>query len=466
MYNSMKRLEIQTLIYAGISHQQTALLTGVSPRTVARVGKEEKILDPEAQDLKRSSFMGRPSPLSPFKETIERWLLEEPRIKTLEILERLREEGYQGSKSPVYALVRKLRPPLKKDGVARFEAVPGEFSQHDHGSVRVTYQDGSQEVVHFFCSVLKYSRLRDVVLVPDEKLETTCHALVQSFSFFGGVPLLGVFDNPKIFVTKHEGKHVDWNPTFAQFAVEAGFCPMACWPYHPQEKGAVENLVGHVKSSFFKVNRFKNRKDMERRLKVWLHRINEETPSRATGQIPRHRHLLEVERLRPLGISPEGFHLRFSRVIRSDGYVEFDGYRYFATLERVGQTITVFVGKDKVILEVGGTYGRAVHPRVPQNGKYSILPFQRGELHAKKGARPYTKRQLLMDLCPAAHWVITELRHRMPERWEEEIDRMYRLLEIYGDVRMAEAMIQASREHQFGWGYLHAYLSGQAEVSQ
>ena len=34
-----------------------------------------------------------------------------------------------------------------------------------------------------------------------------------------------------------------------------------CWPYRAQEKGAVENLVGFVKGSFFKVRGFQDPED-------------------------------------------------------------------------------------------------------------------------------------------------------------------------------------------------------------
>jgi hypothetical protein len=48
----------------------------------------------------------------------------------------------------------------------------------------------------------------------------------------------------------------DWNPTFAAVATELGIGIELCWPHHPQQKGAVENLVGWVKGSFFKQRRF------------------------------------------------------------------------------------------------------------------------------------------------------------------------------------------------------------------
>ena len=46
------------------------------------------------------------------------------------------------------------------------------------------------------------------------------------------------------------------------------------------------NLVGFVKSSFFKVRRFHDEEDLRRQLRHWLREVNEERPCRATGVIP------------------------------------------------------------------------------------------------------------------------------------------------------------------------------------
>lgn len=40
-----------------------------------------------------------------------------------------------------------------------------------------------------------------------------------------------------------------------------GIAVELCWPYRAQQKGSVENLVGFVKSSFFKLGRFHDEED-------------------------------------------------------------------------------------------------------------------------------------------------------------------------------------------------------------
>ena len=276
------------------------------------------------------------------------------------------------------------------------------------------------------------------------------------------MPLLGVFDNPKTIVTDRDGDKVKWQDTFAWFAVECGFSPHVTWPNRPQEKGGVENLVGFAKSSFFKAHQFRDRADLEKRLEQWHVYVNEERPSRATKKIPREAMMLEAERLRPLQIDPSGFTLRYGRKVRTDGFIELHGTRYFAGFAYVGRVVTVRLGETEVTILPEASGDKAlVHPRVPLNREYSVLPFQREELLVKEGARPYVKRQLLMDGCPAAEWFMTELRHRRPAQWEEEVDTIFRLLELHGEQAVRDAIIRSGTSRD-SWAPSTSWRSSRA----
>jgi transposase len=90
----------------------------------------------------------------------------------------------------------------------------------------------------------------------------------------------------------------------AQLAVDFGFGIESCEPRRANQKGAVENLVGWVKGSFFKVRRFHDRADLLAQLQEWLREVNEQRPSRANGEIPAVRLSEEQRRLRPLAVAP------------------------------------------------------------------------------------------------------------------------------------------------------------------
>ena len=175
--------------------------------------------------------------------------------------------------------------------------------------------------MHFFASRLKYSRWAEVTLVPDEQVETLVRALVDHVAAFGGIPLVAVFDRPKTVALKwgRDGVVTEWNPTFAGVALDLGIGVEVCWPYRPQEKGSVENLVGWVKGSFFKQRRFLDRADLEQQLREWLTEANTVRPSRATGVPPAERIAEERARLRPLQDRAGGPGAAHPRERQSDG---------------------------------------------------------------------------------------------------------------------------------------------------
>jgi len=443
---------------------RVAGLTGASERTVRRVAAAARVTDPVAADAAAKAQMGRPSKMAEHTALLRRWLAEEPDAAGVTLLTRLRHEGYAGAKSAFYAALRALRKPPEQPAVVRFEGLAGEFAQHDFGHVWVRYQDDSREHLHFFASALKFSRLRRVRIVPDETTESVCHSLADAYAYFDGVPLVSVFDNPRTIVSGRDGDQVRWQETFAHFCTEVGAQPLATWPRRPQEKGLVEGSVGFVKRTFFKVHRFRDRDDLRDRLETWHQWVNDERVCRATGETPRSRHVLEAERLSPLTLDEHGYRLRYSRRVRTDGHAEFQTRRYYCGKALVGHTVTLHVGEHEVRIH-DGTELVASHPRVPVNGSYSVLPEQRPELLEKRGARPYAMRQLLLDLCPAATWYLTEIRHRRPDHWSEQIEQLYALLEVHGERAMQAAFIDAAARGAVGAEYIEAILAGHAAAA-
>ncbi len=273
----LKRHAIQVLRQAGHTQAEVATLTGVSEREVRRVEGEPAVedLDPVTERERRG--IGRPSKVEPFRGKIAALLQEQPALLSVEILRRMRLEGYQGAKTAMYALVRSLRPEDSRLMV-RFEGLAGEFSQHDFGQVKVRFLNGSQKTIHFLASRLKYSRWAVVTLVEDEGVETLVRRLGEHFGLMGGVPLVAVFDRPKTVALKwrEDGQITEWNPTFAAVTLELGLGVEVCWPASPWQKGSIENIVGWVKGSFFKQRRFWDEEDLRRQLAEWLTEVNEQ----------------------------------------------------------------------------------------------------------------------------------------------------------------------------------------------
>jgi transposase len=448
----MTRHEIQILREVGMPQAAVSARTGASVQSVRRIEREAPVTTSEETALGR--HVGRPSIAAPWRATIQRWLTEDRSLPSGEIVRRLREEhGYTGGKSAVYELVRRVRP-VPVAPMVRFEGVAGEFSQHDFGQIDIHYAAGGRERLRFFASRLKWSRLAHVSLVPNEQEEALIRALLAAFEAFGGVPLVTVWDNPKTVVVRRKGDLIVWNSIFGQVALDYRFAPELCWPRSGQQKGAVENLVGWVKGSFFRCRRFHDRADLEAQLAQWLTTVNEQRPNRATGEIPAQRLTLERERLRPLPIPAAAYALKIPVVVSARGRVRHDGHEYSMPPEAVGQAATLHLYPDRGEI-VTKTQQVVRHPRSAD--PLSLLPEHRAAmLNAVRGgrARLYYQRQSLWELGPAAEAWLTELVHRRPTQWRRDVEQCFELLQAHSPVRLLAAFAWGVAHHAIGAEYV------------
>ena len=436
MYDRMKRHEILVLRRAGLTLREVARKAGVGLRTVKRILQQGDLDPPSRRPV------GRPPIALTFEEEVRRILATDGELPTVEVLRRLRERGYSGGKNPVYQLVRRLRATVTSP-LVRFEGVAGEFCQCDFGHVRVRYDDGSVELLHFFASRLKWSRWVHVELVPNEQVEALVRSLLVAFASFGGVPLVGVLDNPKTVVISRQGGQIQWNATFAQVALDYRFAPELCTPRRGNQKGSVENLVGFVKNGFFKVRRFLDRDDLETQLAQWHHEVNELRPCRATGVPPSARIVEERRRLRPLPVPPSEYALRFPVRVGPTGWVTFQGIRYSMPAETIGLSATLFLYRERV--RIMTDRHDVSHPRHPHNGVSTLPKHATSALAAVSGRRAelYYQRQRLLEVGPSAEAFLTELVHARPYTWAADVRRLFDLLLEHGPERMAGAFQQA-----------------------
>jgi transposase len=452
----LKRHEVEILLKAGHSKVEVARLSGASLRTVKRVAQESPVCHVDDALERKRRQVGRPSGVESFRKTVVEILEKAPELPTLEILRRVREAGYGGGKSALYALVASVRPhPVEP--VVRFEGLPGEFSQHDFGQVDVEFLDGCSRRIHFFASRLKYSRFVRVSLVSDEGVESLVRSLAEHLASWGGAPLQCVFDRPKTIALKwgRDGKVTEWNQVFAYATLEMGIGVELCWPYRAQEKGSVENLVGFVKSSFFKVRRFYDEEDLRQQLEQWQLETNEQRPCRATGVIPALRLAEEKERLRALKVQPQDLALRIPVYVGPTATVLHDNHAYSMPPEAISMPATLYLYAQKVRI-VAGRY-EAVHPRkfVPQEGSWSAE--HRAALVAaisgKRGKR-YLKRQQLLELGEPVMRYLTEIVHRKPRQWYDDVDRLHAMLQSYGPDVLRQAIELGLQEQVFAATYI------------
>jgi transposase len=452
----LTRHDIQVLRQAGVPQERVAAVTGTSVRSVRRIEEESPVVVLDAPAPRGA--VGRPSKAAPFRADVVALLEEEPDMHTLEVLRRVRHKGYSGGKSAVYSLVAELRPHQVRP-VVRFEGLAGEFTQHDFGQVDVRFVDGRVQRVHFFASRLKYSRWVEVTLVPDERVESLVRTLVDHLEAMGGIPLVAVFDRPRTVALewRKDGTITKWNPTFAQAMLDLGVGVEVCWPYQPQQKGAVENLVRWVKGSFFKPRRFIDEEDLRTQLAAWHVEVNTQRPSRATGIIPAVRRA--EERLRPLKVTPKALALRYPVFVGPTAYVDFETHAYAMPAEAMGLPGTLYLYRDRVDV-VAGRF-KASHARLFGRHDRATLPELRANhvaAVAGKRAKRYLQREHLLALGPVAHSYLTDLVHRRRDSWIGDVEQLHDYLQAFGPALLIAAIERAAAAKTIGAEYVAHFL--------
>lgn len=438
----LDRHAVQELLRAGLRPRVVAQQFGVSRRTIERIAREEKIQCAADGILRHAGRaqepeVGRPRVTEAIRARVQALVLEDPERPPGEISRLLKEDGTPLGLSTVYRVLARVRATIPAALQVRFEGVAGEFAQFDFGEASVRLTDGTRRTVHFAAYRLKYSRWMHVVLVPNERVEALVRSLLDSFEASGGVPLRVVFDNPKtVVVRRDEGRPV-WNAVLEPVAIDYGFTIELCTPRQPQQKGAVENLVGFVKRAFFRARRFADlATDLPQQLAEWLVEMNTTRPNRATKEIPAARLVAEHARMKPLVVVPSEYGLRVAVTVGPTAMVTHQSIRYAMPAAACGLPATLWLYPTRVKIVTAGSRHEALHPRFPAHGTVSYLPGQRAaQLAAVAGARKklYFMRERLLELGPVGDAYLTELIHQRPHTWKGDVERLFALLEELGD---------------------------------
>ena len=449
----LDRHAVQELLRAGLAPRAVAEQFGVSRRTIERIGCEAPV-----RDASPKSTVGRPRVDDAMRARVGALLLDDPERPPGEIARLLREEGTPLGLSTVYRLLTAVRATMPASLLVRFEGVAGEYAQFDFGEVSVRLADGNRRVVHFAAYRLKYSRWVHVEVVPDERVESLVRSLLASFDAAGGVPLRVVFDNPKTVVIRREEGRPIWNAILAPVAIDYGFTIELCTPRQPQQKGAVENLVGFVKRAFFRARVFRDlQSDLPRQLTEWLLDVNTVRPNRATKEVPVVRLVAEQARMKALALAPSEYGLRVAVTVGPTAMVTYQGIRYAMPAAACGIPATLWLYPDRVKIVTAGSRHEALHPRFPREGTVSYLPGQRAEqLATVAGARKrlYFMRERILELGPVGEGYLTELIHQRPHTWKGDVERLFALLEELGDPRFRLLLQRALFQRLIGAEYV------------
>jgi transposase len=417
----------------GLNASQIASELGLDPRTVAKWLKVKR--------FRHRSSTKRASKLDPFKNSITRMLETHPYTAT-QVLQRIREEGFEGAYSIVKSYVRKVRP-KRSPAFLKLAFAPGECAQVDWGFYGSVAVGSTRRKLGFFVMVLCYSRMLYVEFTVSQTMEhfLACHQ--NAFEYFGGVPKKIMVDNLKSAVLQRiTGQNPVFNPTYLDFAGHYGFTIAPCGVGKGNEKGRVENGVGYVKKNFLAGLDIPDFSSLNPAGKQWLDTIANVRVHGETRERPLDTLQQELPCLLPLPPNPYDI-ANVSQVRASSQFrITLDTNHYSVPAEYAGTRLTLKTYPDRLCIY---NHNRLIarHVRSYDRHKDFEDPDHPKELLVqRKKARDQKIFMRFLALSAKAHDYFSELEKRRMNPLHH-IRKIVALSEIYGTEPVAKAMDDA-----------------------
>lgn len=269
-----------------LSLRQIAQALGISRKRVSRILKGAGMARP----------LAKKSVLDEYIHLICHWYKQYPKLKALQVYERLKSYGYSGSYPTVALFTKKYRKP-KGEAYHPLIFLPGEEAQIDW----FFFNHEHLGQVAGFVYLLSFSRYAWGVFYPKTTFEFFLTGHIECFRHLNGLARSHRYDNLKSVVLKRS-PNIEYNPQFLDFSRFYGFSIYVCNPYSGNEKGRVERLIRDIRS-FLYTEEFTDLADLNRKFAAWFGKRNNTIHS-STGKTPKE--LLPQERLisLPQGVYP------------------------------------------------------------------------------------------------------------------------------------------------------------------
>lgn len=356
--------------------------------------------------------------LDEFRSLIVHWFTEQPRLKAIQVFDRLKARNVRIGYTAVKEYTRELRTKPKKI------YHPLEFSPGEEGQVDwYFYNHPKVGKLCGFSLILSYSRYLFSLLFPRHAFEFFIAGHLYAFDIFGGLPHALRFDNLKSVVLRREP--LTYNPAFLDFARYYGFEIRLCNPAAGNEKGRVERSIRALRETFFNVtDHMTSLKELNSALTEWVTKKNN-TSHRATGRCPAD--MIKEEPLRPLPERRwENSSLHAPQPVSKTGLVTFDTNHYSVPETCVDKIVSVRSFTDKIqIFDLKGNI-LAAHPRSFERRKTFLSPSHRSFCRLSTTAKRDRIFTVIKNIDPA----IEQFLDQNHGAGENKIDTAYQIFQL------------------------------------
>ena len=394
-----------------------------------------------------------PSNLDPFKDFIVQRLTDHPRLTAVRLLFELQDKGFTGGIAVLRRYVAKVRAPRSRKAYVRIETEPGEQAQVDWGSFGHWRVGNTQRPLSAFAMILRWSRALYIDFSLDQRMDTFLRMHQRALAFFGGVPKRIVYDNLKSVVLHHVGSTVQFNPTFLGFAGQYLFEPVAAPVRYPEYKGSVEASIKFIRHSFFYGRTFLSLEDLRAQALVWIEQTANTRIHGTTRERPIERLVIERPRLHALPEHPFDADLVVPLIVSKEARVHLDTNTYSVPHEFVGKNVLLraddtsvrIVAEGLVIAQHQRCWGR--HQPIEVRAHIDAM------LERRPAAKGPSRRKRIASLSDECRVYLQEVARRRINL-ENELQKLQRLIVLYGEADVADAMKKALAARTFGTRYV------------
>jgi len=325
-----------------LTQRQIAKTVGIGRKRVGRILK--------GADLAKS--IPKKSILDDYIHLIVHWYKQYPNLKALQVYERLKSYGYQGSYPSVVLFSREYRS-KKEKAYHPLVFLPGEEAQVDW----FFFNHPVLGQVAGFVYILSFSRYAWGVFYPKTTFEFFLAGHMECFKHIGGLARCHRYDNLKSVILKRSPE-IKYNPQFLDFSRFFGFSVYVCNPYSGNEKGRAERLIRDIRV-FLYAQDFTDLGGLNSKFHLWLDKRNN-TLHRSTGKTPKE--LLLEERLLMLPAQSYPPRRIIPAVASKTALVEFDTNKYSLPSTCAGKAVDIAAYPEYIEIACSGRKA-ATHKR-------------------------------------------------------------------------------------------------------
>jgi len=403
-----------------------------------------------------SEKISRPSKLDPYRELIDQFLQQDPRVKAPVVLQRLQKQGFDGKITILRDYLQNTRGQIKyREPFIRFESPPGKQMQIDWGHFGSLSYEGTRRKLYALAVVESYSRNCYVEFTHSQKQEALHQGLLNAFKFFGGTPDEMVVDNMLSAVIERQGSLIRFNEAFLDFLRVFKIVPIACNVRSPHEKGKIENIIKYLRYNFWPLRSFADLQDVQRQVLQWLNTVANIRIHKTTGQRPTDR--LASLSLRALPELLPDCRETCQLLVHTDFAVRFDANAYTTPPWCIGKKLTLKADKTTVTIYQ--------HQKIVATHSRSWRRNQRIENPSHQEQVKKMKKKLWQDKLIAAFSSLGQEARDYLEALAEarqpikkNVSRLLCLKDEYGAPCVIQAIKKALEHKAYGADYIRNIL--------